>query len=287
MCSSIFALESNQQTIPGSYYVYLTCYMGNNQHITVQSPSTTCEDIGFETVYVDDDGDPLTDDAETRPINDNYQNKKCYDDAGAVRYIMLRYDQDCTDVGFTDVYQRTSYCGNNVREGKEECDGTDVQYRKCKDLGKAWNTPFVSGQTWCTSRCTYSTNDCKFNRVKDCEDIYYEGQRGRCVKEFWLNDAAIEYFLGTALDRSVGGCPSGTICIIPKTAGDLITLKEVGEDDAAWIDTELMTDDTRSGTEKFSDEISNLLQKIKEMFGLTLVILIIVLFVFILVRLLL
>src|SRR3989338_3102462 len=45
-------------------------------------------------------------------------------------------------------------CGNNIREGTEQCDGSDLASQTCQSLG------FSSGTLSCSASCTFNTNSC-------------------------------------------------------------------------------------------------------------------------------
>ena len=53
-----------------------------------------------------------------------------------------------------DVAAPPPKCGNNKVEGKEECDGADLQKKSCATLG------FAGGQLVCDKQCQLSTADC-------------------------------------------------------------------------------------------------------------------------------
>ncbi len=48
----------------------------------------------------------------------------------------------------------TSYCGNDVRQGEESCDGPDLGGTTCADLG------YEGGILGCTSECGFDTSAC-------------------------------------------------------------------------------------------------------------------------------
>ena len=77
---------------------------------------TVCQDFGF-------DGGPLT-----CTVGCLFDTSNCFNDTAAV-------------------------CGNNVREGGEECDGFDIP-ASCQDLG------YVAGELSCTFDCFYDVTDC-------------------------------------------------------------------------------------------------------------------------------
>ena len=51
-------------------------------------------------------------------------------------------------------------CGNNLREGSEECDGTDLGGTVCTDIAG-----FDGGVLGCTEGCTYDTDECTIDCV--------------------------------------------------------------------------------------------------------------------------
>jgi large repetitive protein len=56
-------------------------------------------------------------------------------------------------------------CGNNVAEGTEQCDGSDLKGATCQSLG------FISGTLACGPNCTYNTSGCvasACNTPSDC-----------------------------------------------------------------------------------------------------------------------
>jgi hypothetical protein len=61
--------------------------------------------------------------------------------------------------------QPAAVCGNNIREGSEQCDGSDLGSADCKSRG------YSGGTLGCTSSCTFDTSACTGSPVVDCPPV--------------------------------------------------------------------------------------------------------------------
>lgn len=62
--------------------------------------------------------------------------------------------KESCSLGCSDGACITAVCGNGIREGSEECDGTDLGGQTCSGLGYAF------GNLTCTSSCTFNETQC-------------------------------------------------------------------------------------------------------------------------------
>lgn len=84
-----------------------------------------------------------------------------------VRAAEINQDADrstpATDAAFALVVtggaQANTVCGNNVREGGEQCDGTDLGGKTCQSQGAC------GGTLACNADCTLNTSACDFSRL--------------------------------------------------------------------------------------------------------------------------
>jgi hypothetical protein len=107
-------------------------------------------------------------------------------------------------------------CGNNVAQGSEECDGTDLRGQTCQSLG------FAGGALSCAPACTFETGDCLSllryhdngdGTVTDAETgLQWEKKdAGDGVADYGNpHDVDNEYTWGDLAGCPIAGCPNGT-----------------------------------------------------------------------------
>jgi len=107
-------------------------------------------------------------------------------------------------------------CGNNVAEGAEACDGSDLRNQTCNSLG------FAGGSLSCAANCTYQTGTClSLLRYQDNHDgtvtdlssgLQWEQKNGADGVQDFSNphDVDNEYTWGNLAGCPIVGCPNGT-----------------------------------------------------------------------------
>lgn len=83
----------------------------------------------------------------------------------------LACNDNCT-FDTSDCYTYTPTCGNNVREGDEECDITDLDNESCVSLG------YDSGTLGCYNNCTFDKSDCEISSSDQDGDGDSDGDQG-------------------------------------------------------------------------------------------------------------
>ncbi|MBI2971699.1 MAG: S8 family serine peptidase [Candidatus Aenigmarchaeota archaeon] len=69
-------------------------------------------------------------------------------------------------------------CGNSVREGAEQCDGTDLAGQSCSSKG------FANGTLRCTSSCAYDTSVCMTAAQPACGNgVCESGENATCARD--------------------------------------------------------------------------------------------------------
>jgi len=103
-------------------------------------------------------------------------------------------------------------CGNGLREGTEQCDGSDLGGETCISRG------FTSGTLKCTAGCMFDTSSCIFQQ---CGDNIKEGTEqcdGSDLGGAWCG--SLGYKAGTLSCKS--DCTYNTTSCIPHVCGDSI-----------------------------------------------------------------
>ena len=60
-------------------------------------------------------------------------------------------------------------CGDNIKNGSEECDGSDLGGATCHSLGF---DPVVSGPLGCNANCTFNKSSCQsFNNINNVNNV--------------------------------------------------------------------------------------------------------------------
>jgi hypothetical protein len=86
-------------------------------------------------------------------------------------------------------------CGNNVQEGSEECDGTDLNGQTCNDRG------FDGGALKCTD-CQFDTSDCTTQQTPPTQT---------CTSQGFICCSSCQSGPQPSLDST---CPSGHVCCL-------------------------------------------------------------------------
>lgn len=88
-------------------------------------------------------------------------NEQTIYESGKGKLVDLTFDPFCGDrvcsngeTAVTCATDCAAVCGNNLREGTEQCDGTDLASQTCVLKG------FASGTLKCSATCTFDTSSC-------------------------------------------------------------------------------------------------------------------------------
>jgi len=91
-------------------------------------------------------------------------------------------------------------CGNNVKEGDEECDGTDLGGKDCTDLG------YTGGTLTCNPDCTFNTSGCTSGGgggclIKGSKILTPNGFKS--IEDIEIGDTVIGYENGKEVETKV------------------------------------------------------------------------------------
>lgn len=142
----------------------LTVKINKKPNITSYLPNLTIsvdegKSLSFNHTSTDPDNDTLSYywllNGINKSNNQNYTYSPSYTDAGTYSVSLIVSDNVVnTSVNWTVTVNNVIFCGNNIKETGESCDGTDLDSKSCSNLG------FTGGSLSCSSSCSFVTNSC-------------------------------------------------------------------------------------------------------------------------------
>jgi hypothetical protein len=105
-------------------------------------------------------------------------------------------------------------CGNDIREGSEECDGTDLGGQTCSDVGD-----FTGGTLACHSYCTFDTSGC--TQADNCGNGTIDAGEECDGSDLGGNDCTdVGNYTGGTLDCNADCTFDTAACEVPDDCGN-------------------------------------------------------------------